>query len=94
MQDIRLPCIRLQKLHVIVCTHPDIFDVLHVVVDPFYDMVTGRAECHELLPLFLRLVQCTDGGELCRNLITAKRIDTSAALPVLKLLQFKSKYHR
>src|SRR5699024_6230344 len=67
----------------------DVIDIFHVVVDTLDHMMTGRAECDKILPLFFRAVERAAGGKCCCDLIGSQRVHAAATLPLADLFQFK-----
>ena len=59
------------QFHVIICPGPDVFHVLHIVVDTFQHMMTGGTDRDEVLAFFLGRVESTDGRKLCGDLVAA-----------------------
>ena len=91
MEHCCLAFIRLIKLHVIICSGADILHIFHIIIDTFDHVMTGRADCYQILALFFGLIKSTYRRKLRSNFVSSQRINTSAALPVFDLFQFKPK---
>ena len=90
MEHFSLAFIWLCQFHVVVCSGTDIFYILHIIIDTFDHVMTGRTKSYQILTFFFGLIQSTDGRKFCGNLIRTKWIYTTAALPVVDFFQFKS----
>ena len=90
MEHFSLAFIWLCQFHVVVCSGTDIFYILHIIIDTFDYVMTGRTKSYQILTFFFGLIQSTDGRKFCGNLIRTKWIYTTATLPVVDFFQFKS----
>ena len=75
MEHCCLAFIRLIKLHVIICSGADILHIFHIIIDTFDHVMTGRADCYQILALFFGLIKSTYGRKLRSNLVSSQRIN-------------------
>ena len=59
MKDICLSFIWSIQFQIIICSGADIFHILHVVIDTFDHVMTGRTDCYQILALFFGLIKST-----------------------------------